>query len=344
MTTDNPLLQFLLPEKKIWYNAKIVNLDDERLHEFYSSLPQSISNDNDKLNFFTYFNEDYYRVEKIKKYYDFRVNMHRQLSYEAEITKEEASILLNACLDLYEDIKLKELSELKDLLKERLKEQLRFTVVSLRTHRDYLLKESDWTQIPDIPLDEVDRENWLKYRQTLRDLPENDERWNNSNFLTTLFPIDPITYKMRYPSGEVEYLSTPDQFENEKLQRVFKKIKSFIDELNIPIRTSLDYNSTDYISFVNTVNRALQKIDPELSIDLEVFNVTPLNDEKLSVFENNSIKMQFKFSGITPEILEFLRQKLIDGGQYTEDQIKDLMAILQNFDIHDLDELFGFVN
>jgi hypothetical protein len=38
----------------------------------------------------------------------------------------------------------------------------------MRNHRDRLLKESDWTQLPDAP---VDREAWATYRQALRDFP-----------------------------------------------------------------------------------------------------------------------------------------------------------------------------
>ena len=38
----------------------------------------------------------------------------------------------------------------------------------MRLHRDRLLKESDWTQLPDAP---VDRQAWATYRQTLRDFP-----------------------------------------------------------------------------------------------------------------------------------------------------------------------------
>lgn len=37
-----------------------------------------------------------------------------------------------------------------------------------RLHRDRLLAESDWTQLPDAP---VDRTAWATYRQALRDFP-----------------------------------------------------------------------------------------------------------------------------------------------------------------------------
>ena len=38
----------------------------------------------------------------------------------------------------------------------------------MRLHRDRLLKESDWTQLPDAP---CDTQAWATYRQALRDFP-----------------------------------------------------------------------------------------------------------------------------------------------------------------------------
>ena len=38
----------------------------------------------------------------------------------------------------------------------------------MRLHRDRLLKESDWTQVADSP---VDRQAWATYRQALRNFP-----------------------------------------------------------------------------------------------------------------------------------------------------------------------------
>ena len=41
----------------------------------------------------------------------------------------------------------------------------------LRNERDYLLKECDWTQMPDSPLTDTKKQEWQVYRQALRDLP-----------------------------------------------------------------------------------------------------------------------------------------------------------------------------
>ena len=43
----------------------------------------------------------------------------------------------------------------------------------LRSERNELLKQSDWTQFNDSPLDNTKKQEWATYRQALRDLPAN---------------------------------------------------------------------------------------------------------------------------------------------------------------------------
>lgn len=66
-----------------------------------------------------------------------------------------------------------------DVTKDQNDEALRM----LKNKRDFLLKESDWTQMPDAP---VDQEAWRVYRQKLRDLPSMVE-----NLLEPVFPAPP---------------------------------------------------------------------------------------------------------------------------------------------------------
>jgi hypothetical protein len=54
---------------------------------------------------------------------------------------------------------------------------------NMRNQRNLLLKESDWTQIADSP---VDKQAWAEYRQTLRDFPAT---WTPSE--TVEFPDTP---------------------------------------------------------------------------------------------------------------------------------------------------------
>ena len=45
--------------------------------------------------------------------------------------------------------------------------------LALRSERDKLLTQSDWTQSPDSPLTDAKKTEWATYRQQLRDLPSN---------------------------------------------------------------------------------------------------------------------------------------------------------------------------
>ncbi|MDW6004717.1 tail fiber assembly protein [Vibrio mangrovi] len=43
----------------------------------------------------------------------------------------------------------------------------------VRLHRDQLISNTDWTQIPDAPLSESQQTAFAAYRQALRDIPQN---------------------------------------------------------------------------------------------------------------------------------------------------------------------------
>lgn len=44
-----------------------------------------------------------------------------------------------------------------------------------KLRRNFLLRASDWTQVPDSPLPALEISAWALYRQNLRDLPENPD-------------------------------------------------------------------------------------------------------------------------------------------------------------------------
>lgn len=42
----------------------------------------------------------------------------------------------------------------------------------VRDIRDQLLKDSDWTQLPDVSLSDEDKFKWTEYRKSLRNIPQ----------------------------------------------------------------------------------------------------------------------------------------------------------------------------
>lgn len=58
--------------------------------------------------------------------------------------------------------------------------------VIARASRDLLLKETDWTQLADAALDQLEKAAWAAYRQALRDVPQQNDFPNN-----IVWPISP---------------------------------------------------------------------------------------------------------------------------------------------------------
>ena len=54
-----------------------------------------------------------------------------------------------------------------------------------RLIRDKELRETDWTQLPDAPIDASEKAEWAQYRQELRDLPA------QSGFPNVQMPVRP---------------------------------------------------------------------------------------------------------------------------------------------------------
>jgi hypothetical protein len=62
-------------------------------------------------------------------------------------------------------------------------------LISMRSVRDNLLLKSDWTQMPDAPLTEAKRAEWVAYRQALRDVPQDNQSATSINDI--IWPTKP---------------------------------------------------------------------------------------------------------------------------------------------------------
>ena len=59
-------------------------------------------------------------------------------------------------------------------------------IIEIRQKRNILLSQTDWTQMPDSPLTEEEKQNYRIYRQSLRDLPA---KYDTININEVTFPI-----------------------------------------------------------------------------------------------------------------------------------------------------------
>jgi len=68
----------------------------------------------------------------------------------------------------------------------------------IRTQRNGYLRLSDWTQLPDAQITEIDLQSWRQYRQQLRDLT-----FTTTNPFDVVFPTPPYPFPKPYIPGIV---------------------------------------------------------------------------------------------------------------------------------------------
>ena len=186
-----------------YWNENIQNV----LFPFWSS-------DRDRLIYLNYFADGSYGIEKKKyvldrtsgervwKTYDWREPTSAQVGQIAETLKEKYFE--------YQDTE-------QEIIQEKIyNEYGRWNKVSwegIRMIRNFMLDDSDWTQMPDAQLDDATKAQWTAYRQKLRDIPAD---YTGQDADDVRFPINPNffagTYQRIEGNSEKEYLATPDQF------------------------------------------------------------------------------------------------------------------------------------
>lgn len=309
------VLQFYCGDKKIYWGNNVHLMDDDLLDQFLINFDPYLSSKNDKINLFNWFDDDTFLCEKEKNVYDYKLQSTVKIIYNATLTPEEASRIKDKLLEIYEETRIKFLSENKEVVKKQVLEHFNLTSLNLRGLRSTFLSKSDWTQVPDSPLDPEVKGMWTKYRQTLRDVTK-DKNWSPRNILDVDFPIDPANYLLRYPDKEVEYLSTPDQFENHAAIEIKTRLAGFLEYLALPSAISSDHEPKieTYEILNEKMKKFMKKIDPEQEIDLDVkFKISHLGARSDMPFDLQS--------GMTKEAADVLMELADPDSYYMEKRL-----------------------
>jgi hypothetical protein len=138
--------------------------------------------------------------------------------------------------------------------------------VNIRLLRTNLLLGTDWVFMEDAPKDEERKELYRKFRQHLRDVPQDDENFSGDP-LNVKLPLHPDEYLKLYPNKEIEYLSTPDQFVQYYFEQIKNKLLRFQSYLSLPstrLNWSLDTNPMelqDFDMLAKKIKKTLEKVD-----------------------------------------------------------------------------------
>ena len=228
---DAPVLQVQLDviNQEIEYNGTPKTIPESYWKDTLTPLLYPLwDSDKDKLITFQYFTNDSYIAKRRKYVKDFKNNTYSWVDYEMEqVGASEAKDLKDKLIDGFYVVDALENVEFNEELARMYSKQKAVTPFSVRLARNFLLDETDWTQLPDAPIDADLKAQYTLYRTKLRELTDSTEFTNDTE--NTKFPISPEfynkVYKVDFPTED--YLATADQF----IEMGKHRLKKFRDKI-----------------------------------------------------------------------------------------------------------------
>jgi hypothetical protein len=205
--------------------------------------------DKDKLELFVQYKDGSTKMNKTKYQRNQKTGEYKWVSYQFDTSPfpTEVNDLYNRIVDKWIEYRQGQENDLERALEASFSQStiLNWTKVSLI--RNFLLMDSDWTQLGDAPISAEEKAKWVTYRQKLRDIPQ-DQATIAAN--SVVFPMTP-TKHVKLGDGKT-YLSDVSHFYTIP-QSVYSKFSTrIVTYLSIAIGTaSIDEMPVNFITAPN---------------------------------------------------------------------------------------------
>ena len=94
-----------------------------------------------------------------------------------ESPKSENEVFLDSVFRI-EGNEVVEYKNVRPKTEQEIQDELNSLWLIVRSNRNIMLSECDWTQLPDSPLTEEKKAEWITYRQSLRDITLQQDPFN----------------------------------------------------------------------------------------------------------------------------------------------------------------------
>ena len=154
---------------------------------------------------FVYHADGTYLIQRSKYKRDHKTQTSKWSSYEfdpAGVAEYDVDALFNSLRDKFFDYKDITEAEYQKAVERKIQETNILTWEKVNLVRVFLLKDSDWTQLPDNGLSAESAAQWLAYRDWIRNNPKKDAQGGDAqNANDVIFPITPTEYNTRKTVG-----------------------------------------------------------------------------------------------------------------------------------------------
>lgn len=271
------------PDRYMSYRGSKIDLTEAKFNEILEKIPEKYYNQKEKLTRFVAENNDEgllkYFCEFEVEVFDFRTREYTKKKREVILSDDEYNELYLTFKEIYNFLSISMVDNFYDQILKSVSNIPVSTSRFIRI-RNELLTESDKYMISDFPISDDEREMWIKYRQELRDLT-NQEAWPN-DIENIEFPISPRplnqALQMFTESQMAQMLGNDLNLEilKGRVQTTIKKYFSFLvksevvkslDMLRIPLFVEQDMTAKEIVQIEDEINGILREAQYSMLLD-----------------------------------------------------------------------------
>ena len=147
--------------------------------------------DKDKLEVFVKYKDGTAKMNKTKYQRNQKTGQYKWVSYQFDLSPfmpDDVDDLYEKILAKFTEYRQGQENDLDRLLQASYSKSTIVNWSKVVLIRNFLLMDSDWTQLGDAQLTTQQKADWVTYRQKLRDIPQEQ---NESSAATVVFPVTP---------------------------------------------------------------------------------------------------------------------------------------------------------
>ena len=181
-------------DKTIQYEGVMKTIDDDYwTSDIVPILYPMWDSDNDKLELFVQYKDNTVKMNKSKYQRNQKTGVYKWVSYQFDLSPfpTEVNDLSTRVIEKWTEYRVGQENDLERALAASFAKSTILNWTKVTLIRNFLLMDSDWTQLGDAPISTDEKAKWTTYRQKLRDIPQ-DQKDNAAN--AVVFPITPTKH------------------------------------------------------------------------------------------------------------------------------------------------------
>ena len=257
-------------DKSIQYEGIMKTIDDDYwTKEIVPILYPMWDSDKDKLELFVQYKDTTAKMNKTKYSRNQKTGEFKWVSYQFDLTPftTEIADLSNRLIEKFTEYRIGQENDLERALAAEFAKTAIINWNKVVLIRNFLLMDSDWTQLGDAQLTAEQKAQWVIYRQKLRDIPA-DQKSRPAN--SVIFPISPPKHavmadSLDYLSDATHFYTIPQSVYSKFSTRIVNYLALAIGTVDIDempvMRVSRPNSSIEPNTGDNTLDNILKMID-----------------------------------------------------------------------------------